>query len=66
MLFDTKGHCFDRDIIMLNVRWYLSYVNPANFSRRADKRNITIKTARYFHEDFERRRVVSGRGSCYS
>ena len=25
MLFDTKGHSFERDIIMLNVRWYLSY-----------------------------------------
>ena len=25
MLFDTKGHCFEREIIMLNVRWYLSY-----------------------------------------
>ena len=25
MLFDTKGHCFERDVIMLNVRWYLSY-----------------------------------------
>jgi transposase-like protein len=25
MLFDTKGHNFERDIIMLNVRWYLSY-----------------------------------------
>ena len=25
MLFDTKGHIFERDIIMLNVRWYLSY-----------------------------------------
>ena len=25
MLFDTKGHCFERDIITLNVRWYLSY-----------------------------------------
>ncbi|MDQ3231328.1 MAG: IS6 family transposase [Pseudobdellovibrionaceae bacterium] len=25
MLFDTKGHCFERQIIMLNVRWYLSY-----------------------------------------
>ncbi|MFW7382051.1 MAG: IS6 family transposase [Oligoflexus sp.] len=25
MLFDTKGHCFERDIIMLNVRWYLNY-----------------------------------------
>jgi hypothetical protein len=25
MLFDTKGHCFERDIIMLNGRWYLSY-----------------------------------------
>jgi transposase-like protein len=25
MLFDTKGHCFERDIIMLNVLWYLSY-----------------------------------------
>ncbi len=25
MLFDTKGHCLERDIIMLNVRWYLSY-----------------------------------------
>ncbi|MDQ3234985.1 MAG: IS6 family transposase [Pseudobdellovibrionaceae bacterium] len=25
MLFDTKGHCFERQIIMLHVRWYLSY-----------------------------------------
>jgi len=25
MLFDTKGHCFEREIIMLNVRWYLTY-----------------------------------------
>ena len=25
MLFDTRGHNFERDIIMLNVRWYLSY-----------------------------------------
>lgn len=25
MLFDAKGHSFERDIIMLNVRWYLSY-----------------------------------------
>jgi transposase-like protein len=25
MLFDTIGHCFERDIIMLNVRWYLIY-----------------------------------------
>ncbi|HYX17466.1 MAG TPA: IS6 family transposase [Nostoc sp.] len=25
MLFDTKGHCFERHIIMLHVRWYLSY-----------------------------------------
>ncbi len=25
MLFDTKGHSVERDIIMLNVRWYLSY-----------------------------------------
>ncbi len=25
MRFDTKGHCFERDVIMLNVRWYLSY-----------------------------------------
>ena len=25
MLFDTKGHSFERDIIMLNVRWYLAY-----------------------------------------
>ncbi len=25
MLFDTKGHNFERQIIMLNVRWYLSY-----------------------------------------
>ena len=25
MLFDTKGHNFERDIIMLNVPWYLSY-----------------------------------------
>ena len=25
MLFDSKGHCFERQIIMLNVRWYLSY-----------------------------------------
>ena len=25
MLFDTKGHSFERDIVMLNVRWYLSY-----------------------------------------
>ena len=25
MLFDTKGYRFERDIIMLNVRWYLSY-----------------------------------------
>jgi putative transposase len=24
MLFDTKGHSFERDIIMLNVRLYLS------------------------------------------
>ncbi|HYX37898.1 MAG TPA: IS6 family transposase, partial [Oligoflexus sp.] len=25
MLFDIKGHCFERQIIMLHVRWYLSY-----------------------------------------
>ena len=25
MPFDTSGHNFERDIIMLNVRWYLSY-----------------------------------------
>jgi len=25
MLFDTRGHSFERAIIMLNVRWYLSY-----------------------------------------
>ncbi|HYX39717.1 MAG TPA: IS6 family transposase [Oligoflexus sp.] len=25
MLFDTSGHSFERQIIMLNVRWYLSY-----------------------------------------
>ncbi|WP_414699004.1 hypothetical protein [Oligoflexus sp.] len=25
MLFDTRGHCFERQIIMLHVRWYLSY-----------------------------------------
>jgi putative transposase len=25
MLFDTKGHNFEQHIIMLNVRWYLSY-----------------------------------------
>ncbi|WP_414699005.1 hypothetical protein [Oligoflexus sp.] len=25
MLFDTKGHSFERQIIMLHVRWYLSY-----------------------------------------
>ena len=25
MIFDTSGHSFERGIIMLNVRWYLSY-----------------------------------------
>ena len=25
MLFDGCGHCFERQIIMLNVRWYLAY-----------------------------------------
>ncbi len=25
MLFDTRGHIFERQIIMLHVRWYLSY-----------------------------------------
>lgn len=25
MLFDTRGHRFEREVIMLNVRWYLSY-----------------------------------------
>jgi hypothetical protein len=25
VLFDTKGHRFARELIMLNVRWYLAY-----------------------------------------
>jgi len=24
-LFNTAGHSFDRELIMLNVRWYLTY-----------------------------------------
>ena len=43
MLFDTKGHCFERDIIMLNVRWYLSYkLSYRDLSEMAAERGLEV------------------------
>ena len=43
MLFDTKGHCFERDIIMLNVRWYLSYkLSYRDLSEMATERDLEV------------------------
>ena len=40
-MFDTKGHSFDREIIMLNVRWYLSYkLSYADLVEIASERGI--------------------------
>ncbi len=43
MLFDTKGHCFERDIIMLNVRWYLSYkLSYCDLEEMAAERGLEV------------------------
>ncbi len=43
MLFDTKGHSFERDIIMLNVRWYLSYkLNYRDLEEMAAERGLKV------------------------
>ena len=43
MLFETKGHCFERDIIMLNVRWYLSYkLSYRDLSEMAAERGLEV------------------------
>ena len=42
-MFDTKGHLFDREIIMLNVRWYLSYkLSYADLAEMAAERGIEV------------------------
>ena len=41
MLFDTRGHSFERAIIMLNVRWYLSYkLSYRNLEEMAAERGL--------------------------
>ena len=43
MLFDTKGHSFERDIIMLNVRWYLSYkLSSRDLEEMAAERGLEV------------------------
>ncbi|MDQ3231044.1 MAG: IS6 family transposase, partial [Pseudobdellovibrionaceae bacterium] len=43
MLFDTKGHCFERQIIMLHVRWYLSYkLSYRDLEEMAEERGLEV------------------------
>ena len=42
-MFDTKGHSFPREVIMLNVRWYLSYrLSYRNLAEMAAERGIPV------------------------
>jgi len=48
-MFDTKGHSFDREIIMLNVRWYLSYkLSYADLAEMAGERGIEVNKSTIF------------------
>ncbi len=43
MLFDTRGHIFERQIIMLHVRWYLSYkLSYRDLEEMAAERGIEV------------------------
>ena len=43
MPFDTSGHSFERDIIMLNVRWYLSYkLSYRDLKEMAHERGLCV------------------------
>ncbi len=43
MLFDTRGHSFAREILMLNVRWYLSYkLSYRDLEEMAAERGVDI------------------------
>ncbi len=42
-MLDTKGHSFDREIILLNVRWYLSYLlSYADLAEMAAERGVSV------------------------
>lgn len=42
-MFDTKGHRFAREIIMLNVRWYLAYkLSYRNLEEMCRERGIEV------------------------
>ena len=43
MIFDTSGHSFERGIIMLNVRWYLSYkLSYRDLEEMASERGVAV------------------------
>lgn len=42
-MFDTSGHSYDREIIMLKVRWYLSYkLSYSNLAEMAAERGFEV------------------------
>lgn len=42
-MLDTKGHSFDREIILLNVRWYQSYrLSNADLAEMAAERGVSV------------------------
>ena len=45
MLFDTTGHCFERDIIRLKVCWYLRY---PDLEEMAAERGLEVEHTRQY------------------
>ena len=42
-MIDTSGHSFSKDVIMLNVRWYLSYkLSYSDLSEMAAERGVSV------------------------
>ena len=46
MLFNTSGHTFNRDFIILNVRWYLQYkISYRNLEKMALDRGVVVDSS---------------------